>query len=568
MRRLLVDLLRSIGLGVVSGGIMAVVSSGFVLGVLYFTELRGRMNFLSGEIFGLPANPIVVLWLLLAATLVVATRRLAKIDGWQTPADSIYAAHMPDSRLDHKKGFASTLAAFISASGGASVGQYGPLVHFGGVMGSLFRRVTGGIFSMDVFIGCGVAGAISAGFGAPIAGIVFAHEAIIKHFSLRAIAPIAISSITASALGQYLFGSRQLFQLSFEPPELISSLPFLIGCGIVFGLVAVLFMISVRFFVSIGKKSGLSITTLTFAAALVCGCVGMVFPQILGLGTETINDVFAREQTYTFLVVLLVAKIAMTAVCLGWGLFGGVFSPALLIGATSGMISGKLLAGIGFVGLIPVLSVGGLAAVSASIIGAPMSAVLIVFELSGSYEFSVAAMICVVMSTLVSYLLFGHSYFTRQLMDRQIDITMGRGHLRMTELPVTKYVRRSDYLAIDGACDIGKAISEMVAAQVSEAYILGEKNSFVGKVLLFKLMAAQQTQNSKTGALAELVEPNPLVLDKESSVAAAIETASDFVGESIPVVDMETLRLVGVVTEADLLQAYLELQNDARAIEN
>ena len=562
------DLLRSIGLGVVSGSIMAVVSSAFVLGVLYFTELRGRVTGLSGEIFGLPANPIVVLWLLLAATLVVATRRLAKIDGWQTPADSIYAAHMPDSRLDHKKGFASTLAAFISASGGASVGQYGPLVHFGGVMGSLFQRVTGGIFSMDVFIGCGVAGAISAGFGAPIAGIVFAHEAIIKHFSLRAIAPIAISSITASALGQYLFGSRQLFQLSFEPPELISSLPFLIGCGIVFGLVAVLFMISVRFFVSIGKKSGLSITTLTFSAALVCGCVGMVFPQILGLGTETINDVFAREQTYAFLVVLLIAKIAMTAVCLGWGLFGGVFSPALLIGATSGMISGKLLAGIGFVGLIPVLSVGGLAAVSASIIGAPMSAVLIVFELSGSYEFSVAAMICVVMSTLVSYLLFGHSYFTRQLMDRQIDITMGRGHLRMTELTVTNYVRPSDYLTVDGASNIDTAISKMVAAQVSEAYILDEKNTFVGKVLLFKLMAARQVQKTEPSELADLVEPNPLVLDKESSVAAAIETASDFVGESIPVVDVETHRLVGVITEADLLQAYLELQNDARVIEN
>ena len=81
-------------------------------------------------------------------------------------------------------------------------------------------------------------------------------------------------------------------------------------------------------------------------------------------------------------------------------------------------------------------------------------------------------------------------------------------------------------------------------------------------------MAAQQTQDSKTGALAELVEPNPLVLDKESSVAAAIETASDFVGESIPVVDLETHTLVGVITEADLLQAYLELQNDARAIEN
>ncbi|HCQ82082.1 MAG TPA: chloride channel protein [Rhodobiaceae bacterium] len=577
MKSLLIDLFRSIGLGVAFGSIMAVVSSGFVLGVLYFTDLRNQMTILQGELFGIPANPIVILWLLLAATLVVATRRLAKIEGWQTPADSIYAAHMPDSQLDHKKGFASTLAAFISASGGASVGQYGPLVHFGGVMGSLFRRVTGGIFSMDVFIGCGVAGAISAGFGAPIAGIVFAHEAIIKHFSLRAIAPIAISSITASALGQYLFGSRQLFLLDFDPPDLFSSLPFLIGSGIVFGLVAVLFMVSVRFFVSIGKKSGLSVTTLTFSAALVCGCVGMVFPQILGLGTQTINDVFAGEQTYGFLLVLLVAKIVMTAVCLGWGLFGGVFSPALLIGATSGMISGKLLASAGFVGHIPVLSVGGLAAVSASIIGAPMSAVLIVFELSGSYEFSVAAMICVVMSTLVSYLLFGHSYFTRQLIDRQIDITMGRGHLRMTKLPVTKYVRPSDFLSLDGASKIEVAISQMVAAQVSEAYIVGDQNTFIGKVLLFKLMAAQQTL-PKQGRqawlekpplnVAEMVEPDPLVLDKESSVAAAIETASDFVGESIPVVDLKTQKLVGVITESDLLQAYLELQNDARAVEN
>jgi CIC family chloride channel protein len=109
---------------------------------------------------------------------------------------------------------------------------------------------------------------------------------------------------------------------------------------------------------------------------------------------------------------------------------------------------------------------------------------------------------------------------------------------------------------------------------VSEAYILGDKNTFVGKVLLFKLMAAQQAQQgqgeqeTQPRELVELVEPNPLVLDKESSIAAAIETASDFVGESIPVVNLETHTLVGVITEADLLQAYLELQNDARAIEN
>ena len=151
-------------------------------------------------------------------------------------------------------------------------------------------------------------------------------------------------------------------------------------------------------------------------------------------------------------------------------------------------------------------------------------------------------------------------------MDRQIDITMGRGHLRMTELPVTKYVRPSDYLAVDGTSSVDTAIFIMVAAQVSKPTRQGKY--LIGKVLLFKLMAAQQAGDTNTVALATMVEPNPLVLDKESSVASAIETASDFVGESIPVVDMSTQKLVGVITEADLLQAYLELQNDARVIEN
>ena len=120
----------------------------------------------------------------ISAIIILTVKKTLHISRYHGPADVILTAHSNEENLDPKTGCLSTFAAFVSASGGASVGQYGPLVHFGGVMGSLFRRVTGGIFSMDVFIGCGVAGAISAGFGAPIAGIVFAHEAIIKHFSL------------------------------------------------------------------------------------------------------------------------------------------------------------------------------------------------------------------------------------------------------------------------------------------------------------------------------------------------------------------------------------------------
>ena len=104
--------------------------------------------------------------------IILIIRRLFSIERWHGPADSIYAAHRTDNELNLKAGFGSTIAAFVSAGSGASVGQYGPLVHFGATVGSYFRTLTKGTISADIFIGCGVAGAIAAGFNAPIAGTI------------------------------------------------------------------------------------------------------------------------------------------------------------------------------------------------------------------------------------------------------------------------------------------------------------------------------------------------------------------------------------------------------------
>ena len=107
-------------------------------------------------------------------------------------ADSIFGAHHLDNEIDVKAGVGSTVGAFVSIAGGASVGQYGPLVHFGATIGTFLRQFIGKfqsdgkeIIGTDIFIGCGVAAAIAAGFQAPIAGIIFAHEAVLRHFSFR-----------------------------------------------------------------------------------------------------------------------------------------------------------------------------------------------------------------------------------------------------------------------------------------------------------------------------------------------------------------------------------------------
>ena len=154
---------------------------------------------------------------------------------WHGPADSIFAAHRTDNDLDVRAGLGSTLAAFISASGGASVGQYGPLVHFGATVGSILRRMTGDRMTTDVFIGCGVAGAIAAGFNAPIAGIVFAHEAILRHFSMRAIVPISIASLSSVWFSEQLFGASTLFSLSDATIDYSVLFPVALICGCCLG---------------------------------------------------------------------------------------------------------------------------------------------------------------------------------------------------------------------------------------------------------------------------------------------------------------------------------------------
>ena len=135
--------------------------------------------------FGINGSLVVIaplIFLFITATIIIIVKKYLNIARYHGPAD-VTATHSNGTDLDIKTGFLSTFAAFVSASGGASVGQYGPLVHLGGTIGSLIKRYTQNTLTRDVFIGCGVAAAISAGFNSLIGGMIFAHEAILSLFS-------------------------------------------------------------------------------------------------------------------------------------------------------------------------------------------------------------------------------------------------------------------------------------------------------------------------------------------------------------------------------------------------
>ena len=559
-KNIVIELISIIICGTAIGLLMAVTANGFVQLVFLVTEYRTSLSWFDFSFQGSTYSLSSIASLLLAAIIISLIRKWLDIKNWEGIADSIYAAHRESPQIDTKKGLGSTLGALVVISGGGSVGQYGPLVHFGSTIGLLIKAYFRLRMNPDIFIGCGVAAAISAGFNAPLAGIIFAHEAILRHFSLRAIAPIFIASFSASAFGEYFFGNAQvLFDLTQSVPPLSEILPVLIILGPIFAIVTMLFMYSLRMAGSIAGRFEHHKHKLPFIAALACGSVGVVFPEVLGLGVEAINDLIAGNISFSRVSILLFAKIGVTALCIGFGLFGGVFSPALFIGVSAGSLAAGLFIAIGYSDLEQVIIISGMAAVGASVIGAPITSVLIVLELTGSYEYGVAAMVAVIISSLVTYRLFGLSFFDRQLLDRGIDMRQGRESIALSQRLVTTCVETS-YVKLTPETTGSDAYRIMKEAGSMEGYVVDQSGAYIGKLDIFGAISA--SNNSIAGFL--LSESTTLV--EGDSLQNAMAKTIDFVGESIPILSNDKKRLKSVVSEGGIFQAVIDVQNTVSKI--
>ncbi|MDC3032810.1 chloride channel protein, partial [Litorivicinus sp.] len=498
---------------------------------------------------------LIFLWI--AACLVIVIRRVFGVVRWHGPADSIYHAQQSKEPLDIKHGIASTLTAFTSAAGGGSVGQYGPLVHFGATLGIAVKRFISSRLPHEVYLGCGVAAAISAGFGAPIAGIVFAHEAILRHFSVRAIAPISIASVTASAVSQSFFNTSAAFNISTSAPDLVSVIPVLIIASPIIAIAAIVYMEALRRSAAIAKHTGWSAERLVITAATICGLVGIWIPEILGLGIGTINAMLDGVYQLPMLILLLITKIVMTALCIGFGLFGGVFSPALFVGVAVGGVISQVAIFLGVPDLSVAISIAAMAAVAANVIGAPVAAVLIILELTQSYAYAVAALMAVMASMLLTHRLFGHSFFDRQLLDRGIDLSLGREAIALSQHTLETHVS-NEYIKVDETTSGQSALELMRQAEQTEAYVVSDSGRLAGK------LSVHQAIQADNQTVFQFADTDPVLLNLDDSLQHAMHTVSDFVGESVPIIDRETRELLGVITEGDLFKAVIDVQSTVR----
>jgi CIC family chloride channel protein len=549
-------LLMQTFLAVIVGFVVSIIANLFIEGARYFLSMQSSYNTLTIQVNNFDINLLPTIAMLISAALILMVRKLLGVTKWSGPADSIYALHQQKIGVDVRVGLGSTLAAFISASGGASVGQYGPLVHFGSTVATILSRFPGLQINRDILLACGVAAAISAGFNAPIAGIIFAHEALLRRFSIGAVAPISVAAIVASASNQYFGFANLAFVVPSANLELAGVVPFLILFAPICSAVAVIYMLSLRQGMKFAASGKYSFTTLIFSTAIVVGLIGAVLPDVLGLGSSQINNMVNGQYTLAFLALILIAKILVTTACISFGFFGGVFGPALFVGAALGGILAGLLVEIGLpVDYGGIITIATLAAVGSSVIGAPISVVLIVVELTGSYDYGLMALLSVTLCSTLTYRFFGLSYFDRQLLDRGVDLTRGREHINMTQIHVAE-LQLSDSLSFQRNTTSEHILQSMRENQTTEVYILNEDRSLFGKLDLHNLISSMDDFEAN-------IDKSPTKLDTANSLVEALEIASEFVGESIPIMDGE--KFLGAITEGDLFKKVLEIEESLRS---
>jgi len=518
-------------------------------------------DFLNFVLFEQQYNFVPLIIGILAALLIGLLIKYQKIDRFHGPADTIYAAHQIDGQLDVRKGFLSTLTSLISIGGGASVGIYGPLVHFGGTFAAFMRRQKFiPKIPHDIIIGSGVAAAISAAFGAPLAGILFAHEVIIRHFSKKGVAAIALSSVSANFLAIELGIVTYPLRFDENSFQLMNSIPGLIVIGIFSAIVALFFMKSLLYSGFISSKTNIAAHYKPLIPGILCGLFGIFLPIVIGLGSSGIMSFITLENSFLFLLIILIIKIILTASCIGFGLFGGIFSPALFVGAATG----ALIYNVPFLGgdlnLLSIFAVSGMAAVSSSVIGAPITAIILVLELTGSYNYAIVAMLPIGICNLITYLSFGSSFFDVQLKNRKILIDEGREYILLSQSKIINYIDEN-YSKFDKNITTNAAIKILQKNNTTEGYFVDNNKNYLGKINLINLI------NSKSKTAFLLREKEHIILNPDQSILETIEKLSNFVGESIPIVKTENNKMLGIISENDILDAYIKLSNEIKNIE-
>ena len=561
------SILTTLVLGSLIGIITSISVYGFISLVKFLTNVfRNPQRSFDSFNDILTNTPEFVIFIFvmpfLVGLIVGCIRKYASDSRWHGPPDVILAAHSENNPLDIKSGFLTSFSSILSISAGGSVGQYGPLVHFGATIGAEINDLFKNKASYEILIGAGVASAISAGFGAPLAGLIFAREVILRHQSLASFAPILVASVVSYLFTKNIFGMDPIFLGSVGEINSLYDFPFFILAGIICGLISIIYMNGLTHPKYFPDISFINPILQPAIAGLMCGITSIFLPEVIGLGTGAIQSMILGNVEFIYAFYFLIFKLLLTVLCLRMGLIGGVFAPALFLGASVGVILGFIFQNFSTTLDLNLLTVASMSAFASCVIGGPVANMMIILELTSDYQATLVAGVSIVFASLISYKVIGQSVFDKVLSNKNIDLKVGRENIKLQQIAVST-ISHKDFCTLKPDFTIEKSINQMVKLKKSEGYLIDGDEKLLNKFELHQLIS----EKNKNKKILKLHQFKFLKLYSESNIFESIEKSKDFVGESIPIVTKQN-KMFGIISEGDLFQIFLKVTREEKELEN
>ncbi|MFI9274047.1 chloride channel protein [Kitasatospora sp. NPDC052896] len=525
--------------------------------------LSGHADYSAAGHAANPRVPFLGHWFVLLAPVAAGllygplVQRFAREARGHGVPEVMYAVARRGGRIAPQVAVVKSLASALCIGGGGSVGREGPIVQIGSALGStLGRLIKVAEDRMRVLVACGAAGGIAATFNAPLAGVFFAMELILRDFTAESFGMVVLASVVASVIGRAAFGNTPFLQLpAFGVHHLSQYLLFAL-LGVLAGVVGVGFT---RVLYRIEDACDWAWRGPEWArpavGGLLLGGLLLLLPQMYGVGYPVLENAVNGKYVIGFLLLLLIGKIAATSLTIGIGGSGGVFAPSLFTGAMLGAAFGTTAQHLapGITGPVGAYGLIGMGAVFAGAARAPITAVIILFELTGEYSIILPMMTAIVLATGVSRALSHDTIYSLKLRRRGIDLDEKLPGARFAGITVES-VMEALPTALEETMPLAEAADVLAASPHGVLPILTAHGDYLGTATA--RAAAEMLADGTHGATTvAAITHRPAPVTSDSDLADALDALVGGEGAGLPVLDPSHARLTGWITHQSVLTA-------------
>jgi CIC family chloride channel protein len=473
--------------------------------------------------------------------------------------DYMEAVAIGDGVVPVKLSLWRSLSSLFTISSGGSIGREGPMVQLAALAASLIGRwVHFDPPRLRLLVACGAAAGITSAYNAPIAGAFFVTEIVLGSIAMESFGPVVVAAVVANITMREFAGYKPPYEMPVFPPVAGIEVLLFVALGLLCGAAAPQFLRLLDGSKRLFRKLPLPLPARLALGGLVVGILSVWTPEVWGNGYSVVNSVLHSPWTWTALVVVLVFKLVATAATAGSGAVGGVFTPTLFVGAVVGSLFGLAMHALWPHGTSAPFAYAmvGMGAFLAGATQAPLMAILMIFEMTLSYQVVLPLMLSCVVAYFVSRAIGKTSMYEITLRRNQEELE--RTRLRATQM---RELIRPAQTVVPPNATVHDMTRVFLEYPVKYLYVANESGAFLGVVALKDITSdLLDKRDTSTRTAADYLQPHFDVLTPDMPLGVALQHFMAFQGERLPVVESAAHpRLAGVVYKTSLLDAYFRM---------